>query len=720
MRMRRRSPPLLLLLLSFVVLLAVSLRGTAEAATVVAQQGDASIAHEAAAGTWTLSTAGASLTLALDPSRDFAIVSLLSASGTTWNASVAADTVVRIGGRTLAFGNRPAGFTYRDVAVVTHGNTLRLDATFGLQADNLTITRHYAIVPGSPAFEAWTTYEGAGASLADLSTLQITVPNGVLHWLTGLEGDTANVPTDTAFTLQQQTLALGQSLALGATHRASENTVPWFSIDGARDEFYAALMWSGAWSAAFNRTASGTAIAIGLAPMATSVSAAVDGPHVVFGVVPGGLSEGTAALRSYVLDGLRDGRPVAPLVTYNTWFAYGTEIDEASMRAEMARAAALGVELFVIDAGWYAGTGAAGPFDFDAGLGGWTADPARFPNGLAPLRAYAHSLGLRFGLWVEPERVNLSLVGAPGVDEAWLATEGGEYGSDHAGQICLANAAARQWLMERLTTLIDDVQPDYLKWDNNMFINCNREGHGHGAADGNFAHTGGLYDMLSQLRTRYPDLLIENVSGGGNRLDVGMLRFTDVAWMDDRTAPSVHVRHNLQGLSAVFPPAYLLSFVTDHDTEPLHDSPDLSLYFRSRMGGALGLCFRGDGFTEGENASMSHEIDIYKATRATISVAAGSLLTKQAEPEDGPAWDVLQESTAAHDQIVLSAVQSDSGVQTINIKPTNLQPGTTYQVQSVDTGVLGIATGNALMTSGIDVIQSPNSAAHILIITARQ
>ncbi len=671
-------------------------------------------------GSWTLSAAGASLTLALDPSRDFAIVSLLSASGATWNTSAAADTFVRVGSRTLAFGSRPAGFAYRDVAVVTSGNTLRLDATFGLAADGLTFTRHYAIVPGSPSFEAWTTYEGAGASLADLNALQMTVPNGPVRWLTGLQGDTADVPTDSAFTLQQQALASSQSLSLGATHRASEKTVPWFSIDGARDEFYVALMWSGAWSATLTRAGSALSIAVGLAPMTTSVRTAVDGPHVIFGVAPGGMAEGTAALRSYVLDGLRAGRPILPLVTYNTWFAYGTEIDEASMRAEMERAAALGVELFVIDAGWYAGTGAAGPFDFDAGLGGWTADPVRFPNGLAPLREYAHSLGLRFGLWVEPERVNLSLIGPPGVEEAWLATESGQYGSDHAGQICLANAAARQWLMDQLTALIDEVQPDYLKWDNNMFVNCDRDGHGHGPTDGNFAHTGALYDMLSQLRARYPDLLIENVSGGGNRLDVGMLRFTDVAWMDDRTAPSVHVRHNLQGLSAVFPPAYLLSFVTDHDTEPLHDSPDLSLYFRSRMGGALGLCFRGDGFTEGENASMSHEIDIYKATRATISVAAGSLLTQQAEPQDGPSWDVLQESTAAHDQIVLSAVQSDSGVQTINIKPTDLQPGSTYQVQSVDTGILGTATGSALMTAGIDIIQSPNSAAHILIITARQ
>jgi hypothetical protein len=101
----------------------------AEAATVVAQRDDATIAHDASAGSWTLSTAGASLTLALDPSRDFAIVSLLSASGATWNTSAAADTLVHVGSRTLAFGSRPAGFAYRDVAVVTSGNTLRLDAT---------------------------------------------------------------------------------------------------------------------------------------------------------------------------------------------------------------------------------------------------------------------------------------------------------------------------------------------------------------------------------------------------------------------------------------------------------------------------------------------------------------------------------------------------------------------------------------------------------------
>src|SRR5206468_4513357 len=99
----------------------------------------------------------------------------------------------------------------------------------------------------------------------------------------------------------------------------------------------------------------------------TAADAPVEGPHTLFGVVRGGLAQASAALRTYGLQALRGGRALAPMVTYNTWFAYGTEIDDASMRAEMLRAAAMGVELFVVDAGWYAGAGAAGPFDFDAG-----------------------------------------------------------------------------------------------------------------------------------------------------------------------------------------------------------------------------------------------------------------------------------------------------------------------------------------------------------------
>lgn len=687
------------------------------ASTTIAQDGDASIGHDRAAGTWTLSAGGASLTLALDPARDLSIVQFLSASGTSWNTVPAAGSYVRVNGKTLDIGSRSAGFAYVSAAIASATGKLQLDATFALLGTDLQVTRHYAMVSGSPTFEVWNTYASqSGARVGDLVALQMTIPAGTIRWVNGLQGDTADVASATAFTLGEQTLDVGGSLSLGAQGRASEQSVPWFAVDGPGDEFYAALMWSGAWSLAVSRQAAGLYFSFGLPPMSTSAAGSVDGPHVVFGVTPGAMPDATAALRSYVLAGIRGGRTLQPLVTYNTWFAYGTEIDEASMEAEMTRDAALGAELFVVDAGWYEGAGAGGPFDFDSGLGSWTPDPARFPNGLRPLRDYAHKLGMKFGIWVEPERVNLSLIGAPGVEESWLATSGGNYGSDHAAQICLAGSAARQYILDRLTSLIDEVQPDYLKWDNNMWVNCDREGHGHGADDGNFAHVNGLYQILDTLRQQYPDLLIENVSGGGNRLDLGMLRYTDAAWMDDRTAPSVNVRHNIEGLSAVFPPAYLLSFVTDHDTEPLHDSPDLSLYFRSRMAGALGLCFRSDGFSEGDLSNISHEIAIYKAMRDTLSVASAALLTPQAQSIDGPAWDALQETASGDQQSLVCAYESDDGATTFTVKATGLIPDANYVVQSVDTGTLGTASGAALMAQGIQLVKSPNTAAHILVL----
>jgi alpha-galactosidase len=691
-------------------------------AQTVATAGDASISQDESSGTWMLSAAGTRLTLSLGANRDFALERLVTGSGASWTRAIASDSIVKVEGRTVSLGSRREGFTLQGVSVDTQDQRLQLNATFELPSASLRVTRHYAIASGSPTFEAWNTYapNGGAPELSDLNAVQLVITPGVVHSLSGLMGDNADAVADGEFTLSQRSVNSTQPFSIGATGRSSESSVPWIAVDGGNaNEFYLSLMWSGAWSMTATPSGAGLSIVAGLAPMTTRLAATVDGPHVVFGAVVGGQPEAAAALASYIVNGVRAGRALTPLVTYNTWFAYGTEVDEASMMAEMDSAAALGAELFVIDAGWYVGAGAGGPVDFDAGLGSWTPDPARFPNGLRPLRDHAHDLGIKFGLWVEPERVSLSLVGGSGIGEQWLVTSGGQYGSDHAAQICLSNSGARNWILGWLTPLLDQVRPDYLKWDNNMWVNCNREGHAHGAADGNFAQVNGLYEVLATLRKQYPDLLIENVSGGGNRLDLGMMRYTDVAWMDDRTAPSIHVRHNLEGLSAVFPPAYLLSFVTDNGTEPLHAPPDVSLYFRSRMAGVLGLCFRSDEYTEGEAATMAHEIAIYKAVRDTLNGGSASLLTVQAEPENGPAWDVEQVTDPGTGQALICAYQTDDGTDSVNVKPLGLDSSTTYQVVSVDSGVLGTATGSDLMTSGIDVLQSPNTAAHILTLSVK-
>ena len=701
--------------------LLVARAGTAE--TVIARRGDASVTHDADAGTWSIAAGGTTLTLVADRSTDFGVVRLATSSHAPWTIGRGPDSTISIAGHALPFGQLSAGFSYVDARGALSGQGVRLDVTYELATAGLRATRHYLAVSGTPTFEAWTTLEPTSdrtPEVSNLNGLTLTVPAGVIHSLRGLLGDNADLAQNRAFTLQQTTLASGAHVRFGSDGRCSEETIPWFAVKGASEELFATLLWSGPWSFRAERTDASLALTFGLATMTTTIRGATDAPHVLIGVVRGGRAQASSALRTYVLDGLRSGRALAPLVTYNTWYARGVRVDDESVRGDILRSAALGAELFVLDAGWYVGADGGGMFEFDTGLGTWQVDPARFPNGLRPLRDYAHGLGVAFGLWVEPERVNLDTVGRPGLaDEAWLAKAGASYGAQQTALVCLGTAAAQRWLLAELTTLIDEVRPDYLKWDNNFWVNCNRSGHDHGEADGSFAQVNGLYTMLSALRSRYPDMLIENVSGGGNRLDLGMLRYTDVAWMDDRTAPAVRVRHNLEGLSTVFPPAYLLSFVTDLPEEPLHESPDLPLYVRSRAAGILGLSFRLSGLTDGDTNDLHAEVDLFKTTRATQATAASALLTAQASAT-GPAWDVLQETSSDRRQIVVWAFQSDQGVARINVKPSGLQSHVMYEIRSADLGFLGAATGADIAANGLDIVTSPVTSAHRIVLTVQQ
>jgi hypothetical protein len=157
----------------------------------------------------------------------------------------------------------------------------------------------------------------------------------------------------------------------------------------------------------------------------------------------------------------------------------------------------------------------------------------------------------------------------------------------------------------------------------------------------------------------------------------------------------------------------------DHAGEPLHNPPDLGLYLRSRMQGVLGLCFRIADFSDGETADLVRQIALYAALRYTLTASSATLLTQQADSAGGPAWDVLQARDVSGASLVLTAFQVDAGVTRTNVKPRDLDPAMTYDIRSVDQGSLGSATGADLMTNGIDIVASPVSAAHILVLTAR-
>jgi alpha-galactosidase len=235
--------------------------------------------------------------------------------------------------------------------------------------------------------------------------------------------------------------------------------------------------------------------------------------------------------------------------------------------------------------------------------------------------------------------------------------------------------------------------------------------------DGNFAHVRGLYDVLAALRTQFPDLLIENCTGGGRRMGLGLMQYTDVGWMDDRTAPAAHVRHNLEGLSTFVPPSYLLAYVIAGPDEPMHDAPDLDLYARSRMPGVLGLSFRVGELDDRDVAALREEVG-YRDARALVGGGSAVLLTDQAESDAGPAWDALQITNATADAAVIYAYQNDPGIPRIVLKPRRFTPGTIYQVRSAKGGDLGVVSSETLMTDGIEVNEAPESAAHILYLSA--
>ncbi len=695
---------------------AIALVGAARArADVIVSLGDASISHDVGARTWTISAGGASMTVTADPAEDYALTSLVSPSGQQWLRAPASDAIVTTD-RARVFGRRSDGFAYSSAAARTNGVRLEFAATYGLAPQNLTATRHIAVASGSPTFEVWTTFQAAGgaAALANINTWHATVAAGAINWLTGEQPAASNPTLDSEFGRRLQVLAVDQTLAFGSTARSSEGVVPWIAIDGSADEFYTALMWSGNWSMTASRTSSGVTIDWGLGAMSTVIGATpIDSPHVLLGVARGTVSAAAAALRTYVLQGLRGGRPISPLVTYNTWYAYGTAIDEASLTAEMARAASMGVELFVIDAGWYAGADTAHTTDFTPGLGTWTVDARRFPHGLGALATVAHGLGMKFGVWVEPERVDLDVVGEGGLDESWLATNGGSYQAADSALICLSGAAGRQWVVDHLTAFLDAVRPDYLKWDNNLWVNCDRQGHGHGATDGSFAHVNALYGILDALRQRYPALLIENCSGGGNRLDFGMLKYTDAAWMSDQTAPSVRVRHNVEGLSLVFPPSYLLSFLTDLGWEPLHKPPDLPLYARSRMMQVFGLSVRTLWLSDDDVDAISRQIAFYKRLRPLVTASTMAPLTVQASGDEAQ-WDVVQETGSAGG-VVIFAFNGAAAPTTTTMFPANLPASAAYQVLSIDGSLRGTMSAADLMANGVQLTRSPATAAQILL-----
>jgi alpha-galactosidase len=688
---------------------------------LIGQLGDAFISADQDAGRWTIGNRNIRYTVEISRNGELGLGGLFLGDGTPVTQGHDPDGLVTLDGRTTGLGTRGGPLFVDSMTTSSGPNHLELLVNLHATQGPLVVVRHYVVYPDAPVIELWTSFAGNPSqptTTQNINAFELTIRPGAIRWLNGLD---MNDEEGGPFLDRGRELGAGGVLDLGSETVSSSTTVPYFSVEEDGIRFFAGLAWSGSWSTHFERIGNGLRATVGLPNMSAVVASRspIDGPHALIGATSAAPGADPAAIAA-ALRASRGGRPYPSLTTFNTWFVYGNRINQNLVTRSMFFAERADIELFQVDAGWYQQGRVGSPFDFTSGLGSWLVDETRFPDGLGALGDYARVHGMKFGVWVEPERVARSTVNEPGLaKESFLATTDGSYHpgrpNDEAvdGQICLGNPEAVEWVWQKIVQFIDAVRPDQLKWDYNRFMICNRPGHGHPTDGGNFAHVQGLYELLRRLRSQYPSLILENVSGGGRRLDLAMARLTDMGWMDDRTAPARHVRNNLEGLTRIFPAPYLFSYIVHRDEEPLGVAGDISLFGRSRMIGTLGVSVDFELMSEYGLTQLNQQVKLATAIRSVQADAVTMTLTPAAVHE--PPWDIVEQISLSTGRAVLFAFETRPAGPT-RVRLQRLARNEIYEVRSIDTGVIGRYSGADLADEGLYIESNPYSASQVFTI----
>ncbi len=300
-------------------------------------------------------------------------------------------------------------------------------------------------------------------------------------------------------------------------------------------------------------------------------------------------------------------------IVYNSWEARFFDIDETRLHGFATTASKLGAEMFVIDDGWFAGRK-----DDTAALGDYAVDPRKFPSGLAAFVRRVEKLGMRAGIWVEPEMISADSELARAHPDWMLRVPSKDPREGRNQQVLdLCNPAVCDYLVDQLGALLDDNGFAYVKWDMNRHIAD--------AFSPHVAHPGmvlhryieNLYDVLERVFAPRPHVLLEMCSSGGNRFDLGMLRYAAMIWASDDTDPIERLGIQ-QGLSYLYP----LSTISAHVSaaphqQTLRDTP-LSTRFNVAAFGCLGYEYDLGLLSPEERREIVEQTAFYRRHRALL------------------------------------------------------------------------------------------------------
>ena len=301
-------------------------------------------------------------------------------------------------------------------------------------------------------------------------------------------------------------------------------------------------------------------------------------------------------------------------VLYNSWYSttFSVKCDEQIELAK--RAAKMGVELFVIDDGWFVGRN-----DDTSGLGDWYVDPEKFPGGLKQLADKVHELGMKFGVWIEPEMVN------PG---SKLFTEHPDWIYSYPNrevlmgrnqyELDMANPKVVDYLIEIFHALLAENEIEYIKWDMNRYaaeIGSNAF-YSEDWKELHYRNTQGLYRLIQELKIRHPNVEFEACASGGGRVDAGAMRYFDEYWVSDNTDPLDRLFIQ-ESYSYLYPIKYMRAWLTDDFGMNQRKIP-LNFCMHSAMCGALGIGIDLNNTSDERTEQIAGHIAAYKEVREVI------------------------------------------------------------------------------------------------------
>lgn len=498
----------------------------------------------------------------------------------------------------------------------------------------------------------------------------------------------------------------------------SENN-PWFAItmDGRSTEtagpvYFGALAWSGSFRITVNKDVAGrTRIVGGLNPFDFAYrlrgGERLETPVFYAGYSGQGMGEASRIFHRFQLKEIlpREKGQLPPRpVLYNSWEATEFDVDEAGQMRLAELAARIGVERFTMDDGWF------GARNNDrAGLGDWTPNPNKFPNGLKPLIDRVKSLGMDFGLWVEPEMVNADsdLYRA---HPDWVIHFEGRPRTEGRNQMVLnlARDDVRDHLLAVLDKLLRENDIAFLKWD----YNRNWSEPGWPSADVadqqeiyvKFVQN--LYWILDELRRRHPDVEIESCSGGGGRVDLGIMQRTDQVWTSDNTDPVDRLLIQ-DGFTQAYAPGVMMAWVTDSPNWLNKRQTPLEFRFLSAMQGGLGIGTDLNHWRDADFATARRYVDIYKRVRETVQ--QGDLYRLHRPTESDVESTTLYVGADRAQAVLFTLVQGTHRLDPrAPIRLEGLAPDARYRVERMDgeelaPGTPQVASGAYWMGRGIDV-----------------